>query len=127
MSISRFPAPHRRVATPTGVWFENDPPAGVRPVPPECASRTRLVAESTPRADDGQVMQLLDQLPRARAPASPAYAVGVLNEAGEIYREVWLWGIGEALVFTARMNASGFAQIHPPGGSAPYDGVFARR
>lgn len=125
----RFPPTRPRAATPFGVWFDSDSPSGARgeqaddtPLP-----RTRLVQDRTTRSDDLQVMQLLDGLPPVRSLELPGYAVAILNESGQVYREVWLWGMGEALVFTARMNSSGFAQVAPPVTTSHYDSVFTRR
>lgn len=124
----RFPPTRPRAATPFGVWFDSEPPSTARgeqkddtPLP-----RTRLVPDSAKRSDDPQVVQLLDGLPPARNLEFPAYAVAVLNESGHVYREVWLWDMGEALVFTARMNSSGFAQVAPPATASHYDSVFTR-
>lgn len=124
----RFPPTRPRAATPLGVWFDNAPPSGARAEQKADTSppRTRLVKDSARRSDDLQVMQLLDGLPPARTLALPTYAVAVLNESGQVYREVWLWDMGEALVFTARMNANGFAQASPPAAASHYDSVFTR-
>lgn len=124
----RFPATRPRAAAPVGIWFDNDPPSGARAdlEADTSPARTRLVKGRAMGSDDLQVRQLLDGLPPARRLALPPYAVAVLNESGQVYREVWLWGLGEALVFTARMNASGFGQVPQPAAAGNYDSVFTR-
>ncbi|MBK0392177.1 hypothetical protein [Ramlibacter algicola] len=90
-------------------------------------ARTSLVKPRPEPRDDAQVLALLEGL-APRVPSSPApYRVGVLDDQGEVYREVWLHGMYEALVFTARMNALGFRQeACAPGPDGEYDGAFSK-
>lgn len=124
----RSSAPPQRAAAPVDLWFDGVPASGTRPGPEPSPPppRTRLLQDSANRSDDEQVLQVLEGLPPAGTAAAPTYSVALLDPAGEIYREVWLWGFGEALLFTARMNASGFGQIAPPGPAGRYDSVFTR-
>lgn len=124
----RSSAPRPRAATPGGVWFDNAkdraPRAGRKTG--TSPSRTSLVPGTAGSPADPQVLRLVKGLPPAGPLALPAYAVGVLNEAGQVYREVWLWDVGEALVFTARMNAAGFGQVRAADPASPYDSLFTR-
>jgi hypothetical protein len=126
-SASRTPAPHRRVDTPAGVWFEDGRAAAARAdrTPDAVDVRTRRLTDNAAMpCGEEEVLQLVEGLPPAPAGAPPGYAVGILDAAGEVYREVWLWGEGEALVFTARMNASGFGQVRAADPTGRYDTVF---
>ncbi|WP_332813304.1 hypothetical protein [Ramlibacter sp.] len=92
-------------------------------------SRSRLIDSRPRRRDDDQVLALVQDLPGSGSSWCRVFTVGLLNEAGELYREVDLPGEYAALLFTARMNANGFWRLQPgePFFVDGYDSVFARR
>lgn len=93
------------------------------------APRTRLIDQRRRRRDDAQVLAVIQELPGSASTRCRVYTAGLLNEAGELYREVDLHGDYEALLFTARMNASGFCRLQPgePFLVDGYESVFAKR
>jgi hypothetical protein len=90
--------------------------------------RTRLLDPSSKRRDDHEVVALIMELPKSAAVRCRVFTAGLLDEAGQLYREVRLYGEYEALQFAARMNACGFVRVQPgpaPSGEA-YESVFAK-
>ena len=55
--------------------------------------------------------------------------MGLLNEDGELYRDVLLSGDYEAVLFTARMNANAFIRVEPgePYLGEGFDSLFLKR
>jgi hypothetical protein len=91
--------------------------------------RTRLLDHCSKRRDDDQLIALIQELPTFGSARRQVFKAGLLNEAGELYREVHLNGEYDALLFTARMNASGFHQVKraEPYPGNDYETVFAKR
>ena len=91
--------------------------------------RTRLLERREPRRDDARLVALIRELPATGSPRCQVFRMGLLNEAGELYREVRLSGDYEALLFTARMNAGGFIRQVPDEAllAEGFESVFARR
>jgi hypothetical protein len=85
--------------------------------------RTRLLEQRSRRRDDDQLVALIRELPTFTGAGGRVSKAGLLNEAGELYREVHLSGEYDALLFAARMNASGFHRVQREG----YETVFAKR
>jgi hypothetical protein len=90
--------------------------------------RTRLLDPLSKRRDDREVVTLIMELPRSARARCRVFTAGLLDEAGQLYREVRLYGEYEALQFAARMNARGFVRVQPaqepPG--REYESVFAK-
>lgn len=101
-----------------------DPPAAVASL-----SSTRLLDHVASRRDDAQVLALMRDLPGPASTCCRVFTAGLLNEAGELYREVDLHGEFAALLFTARMNANGFCRLQAgePYVVDSYESVFAKR
>lgn len=117
-------------AARAGSWLEDtSPPSAIRARRVECEpsrARTSLVAHRPKRQDDAQILALMEGLPPC-GPAGPiSYRVGILDEEGRVYREVWLHCMYEALVFTARMHAHGFRQVRARGRDGEYDSAFCK-
>lgn len=95
--------------------------------PPAPYDRTRLLRGRVPAAFDAEVVAIVRSLPFAARRV--LCCVGVLNEAGQLYRRVDLFSPLELLEFTARMNAAGFGKLATLRGgvSKAYEAVFARR
>ncbi|MEJ8839338.1 hypothetical protein [Ramlibacter sp. AN1133] len=90
-------------------------------------SRTRMIVRRAPALYDGAVRSVIVGLPRAES-GHTFCSVGIANEQGHVYREVWLFSALELLEFTARMNAAGFALHRGTRGAASstYRTVFWR-
>jgi hypothetical protein len=72
--------------------------------------QTKLLRGRAPRADDEFVLQVIS----ASAPGSgkgSLQVVGILDEQGRLYREVYFYEPVELLHFKARMNAAGFHHV----------------
>ncbi|WBY02684.1 hypothetical protein PE066_03855 [Ramlibacter tataouinensis] len=112
----------------TGPEHLGEAPA-VRPSAPVPLSRTRLIDRRSRRRDDAQVLALIRDLPGPASNRCHVFTAGLLNEAGELYREVDLHGEFAALLFTARMNANGFCRLQAgePFFVDGYESVFAKR
>lgn len=91
--------------------------------------RTRLLEHRARRSDDARLVALIRELPATGSPRCEVFRMGVLNEAGELYREVRLSGEYEEVLFTARMNAGGFIREMPAEWQRAegFAGVFAKR
>lgn len=91
--------------------------------------RTRLLEHRAKRSDDARLVALIRELPATGSPRCEVFRMGVLNEAGELYREVRLSGEYEAVLFTARMNAGGFIRQTPTEAqlAESFESVFAKR
>lgn len=113
-----------------GIWFDDTPacsPLRARrredgPSP----ARTSLLGHGPRRQDDAQILALIEGLPLSGPSGAASYRVGILNEEGKVYREVWLHCAYEALVFTARMHALGFRQESASAADHGYDSAFSR-
>jgi hypothetical protein len=88
-----------------------------------------LLDHCSRRGDDDQLVALIDELPTFGSARRQVLKAGLLNEAGELYREVHLNGEYDALLFAARMNASGFHRVQrtEPSLGEDYESVFAKR
>lgn len=94
----------------------------------EAVPRTRLLNPAAVRQDDARLLALIREVPVAGHWCCDVFRMGLLNEAGELYREVLLSGDYEAVLFTARMNACGFVRQAPgvPLRTEGFDSLFAR-
>jgi hypothetical protein len=75
--------------------------------------RTNLLRRHRTGPDDARVLDIVRLLPAKPAQAN-RILVGVSDEAGCVYRAVYLFSTFELLGFTARMHAAGF-KLHPGG------------
>jgi len=98
------------------------------PAPTEAVPRTRLLNPAAVRQDDARLLALIRDVPVAGSGCCDLFRMGLLNEAGELYREVLLRGEYEAVLFMARMNACGFVRQAPgaPLRAEGFDSLFAR-
>jgi hypothetical protein len=91
--------------------------------------RTHLLEHRAKRRDDDLLLALIRNLPVFGSSSCEVFRMGLLNESGELYREVRLSGEYEALLFTAQMNAGGFTRLKPDALhlAEGFDSLFAKR
>jgi hypothetical protein len=91
--------------------------------------RTLLLEHRAKRRDDDRLLAVIWELPAVDSGGCEIFRMGLVNEDGELYREVLLSGEYEAVLFTARMNANAFIRVKPgePYLGEGFDSLFLKR